>query len=691
MTSIHDPDPTPPPHHSHENGSDHPPAEAAAPPDSAALLRLAANTVRALAMDAVQQANSGHPGMPMGTADLAVVLWTQFLRHNPADPRWPNRDRFVLSAGHGSMLLYSLLHLSGYDLPLAELQRFRQWGSRTPGHPEYGHTPGVETTTGPLGQGITNAVGLALAEAWQAAVYNRPGFTVVDHHTYVIAGDGDMMEGISHEACALAGHWGLHKLIVLYDDNGITIDGPTALAMSEDVAARFVAYGWRVQRVDGHDAEAVAEALHQAQAETERPSLILCRTHIGYGSPHKQDTAHAHGEPLGVEEVARAKERLGWTAPDTFYVPEAVYAFMQGAAAAGGHAQAAWQAMFEQYRVAHPALAAQFETAQAGRLPADWLTALPHFPVGGSVATRNASGKVLEALIPHLPTLLGGSADLTGSNKTLVRGMDRWTRAQPAGRYLHFGVREHGMGGILNGLTLHGGLRVYGGTFLVFSDYMRGAIRLAALMGLPVIYVLTHDSIGLGEDGPTHQPVEQLMSLRAIPNLVVFRPADANETAVAWRVALERTSGPMALALTRQNLPTLEGPTDQAARGGYILRDSDHPQAIILATGSEVSLAVAAYDQLRQSGIATRVVSLPSWELFQAQPAAYRQQVLPPHITARVSIEAGVTLGWERYVGPWGRAIGLDRFGASAPYEEVYAQLGLTAEAIVQAVRAQVS
>ena len=650
-------------------------------------LRLAANAVRALTMDAVQKANSGHPGMPLGTADLAIVLWTQFLKHDPAAPDWSDRDRFVLSAGHGSMLLYSLLHLSGYDLSLDDLRQFRQWGSRTPGHPEHGHTPGVETTTGPLGQGITNAVGLALAESWLAATYNRPDFPIVDHFTYVIAGDGDMMEGISHEACALAGHWGLGKLIVLYDDNHISIDGPTSLSMSEDVPARFTAYGWQTLAVDGHDMAAVAAALQAARAETERPTLIACRTHIGFGSPHKQDTNHAHGEPLGVEEVALTKQALGWPTLEPFFVPDDVYQLLRDSAESSRRRHHAWQDLFRRYAAQYPDLAAQFERAQAGELPDNWQAALPAFPPGGSFATRNASGKVLEALMPVLPTLVGGSADLTGSNKTLVKSLTPFSRANRAGRYLHFGVREHGMGGILNGLTLHGGLRAYGGTFLVFSDYMRGAIRLAALMGLPVVYVLTHDSIGLGEDGPTHQPIEHLMALRAIPGLWVIRPADANETAIAWRLALERADGPTVLALTRQNLPTFDGPTHAAARGGYILRDSPDPQALLLATGSEVAIAVAAFEQLAAAGISARVVSLPCWELFAAQPEAYRREVLPPHLTARVSIEAGVTLGWERYIGLEGIAIGLDHFGASAPYEELYANFGLTAEAAAHAVR----
>lgn len=648
-------------------------------------VRLAANAVRALAMDAVQAAESGHPGMPMGTADLAVVLWTQFLKHNPQVPDWVDRDRFVLSAGHGSMLLYALLHLSGYDLPLEELKRFRQWGSRTPGHPEYGHTPGVETTTGPLGQGITTAVGMAIAERHLAAVFNRDGFPIFDHYTYVIAGDGDMMEGISHEASALAGHLGLGKLIVLYDDNAISIDGSTALAMTEDVQARYRAYGWQTLAVDGHDATAVSEALTAARADTTRPTLIACRTTIGYGSPNRQGTAKAHGEPLGTAEVTLAKQTLGWPYDEPFTVPEEAAVFMRGAAERSAEQHRAWQEMFQRYAEAHPTPAAQFAQALSGQLPEHWQKLLPTFPVGKSEATRNASGKVLAALTRHLPTLVGGSADLTGSNKTWADGMGVFNRDNPSGRYLHYGVREHAMGGVMNGMSLHGGIRPYGGTFLVFSDYMRGAVRLAALMHQPVIYVFTHDSIGLGEDGPTHQPIEHLAGLRAIPNLTVVRPADANETSAAWRVALERTDGPTALILSRQNLPTLDG-TEAALRGGYVLRDAPHPQAIILATGSEVAIAVAAQALLAEQGIAARVVSLPSWEVFAAQPAAYRNAVLPPEIVARVSIEAGSTLGWERYVGPFGRTIGLNQFGASAPYEELYAQFGLTAQAVAAAV-----
>jgi transketolase len=652
---------------------------------------LAANTIRGLAMDAVQRAESGHPGMPMGMADAAVVLWTQFLKYNPQDPDWFNRDRFVLSAGHGSMLLYSLLHLAGYDLPIEELKNFRQWDSQTPGHPESHLTRGVETTTGPLGQGITNAVGIALAERWLAARFNRPGFDVVDHYTYVIASDGDLMEGVSHEACSLAGHWGLGKLVVLYDDNEITIDGSTALAFSEDVLKRFEAYGWQTQRVDGHDPLSVAAAIEAARAETERPSLIACRTHIGYGSPNKQGTAKAHGEPLGEDEVRRTKEALDWPLEPLFYVPEEARDFMSRAGSEGARRQEAWLALYERYAEAYPELAAAFQKSLDGELPGDWNSILPVFEPGKALATRASSGQVLNAIAPYIPALLGGSGDLTGSNKTDLKGEQHLTRKDFSGRYIHFGVREHGMGGILSGMALHGGIRPYGGTFLVFSDYMRPAIRLAALMGLPVIYVFTHDSIGLGEDGPTHQPIEHLMSLRTIPNLTLFRPADATETAIGWRVALENRHGPTALVLTRQGLPTLDRSryalAVEAMRGAYVLSDSDDPEVILMATGSEVHLALAAQEQLAEGGVAARVVSVPSWELFAAQPAAYRDLVLPPHVKARVSIEAGVTLGWERYVGADGMAIGLDRFGASAPYQTIYEKLGLTAEAVTDAAR----
>jgi transketolase len=640
----------------------------------------------------VQKANSGHPGMPMGMADAAVLLWRCFLKHNPADPHWPDRDRFVLSAGHGSMLLYSLLHLTGYPLSLDDIKAFRQWESVTPGHPEDHLTVGVETTTGPLGQGLSNGVGMALAERWLAAKFNQPNFPIVDHYTYVIASDGDLMEGVTHEVCALAGHWGLHKLIVLYDDNGVTIDGPTELAFSEDVAARFTAYGWRTEAVDGHDITAVELAIHRAQQETERPSLILCRTEIGYGSPNKAGTASAHGEPLGEAEIKLTKERLGLPVDQPFYIDEAARDFMEQARDKGQEEQDCWERLCGHYQERYPELAAAFQQALSGDLPEGWLDALPAFEPGKAVATRNASGAVLDSLAPAIPTLLGGSADLTGSNKTKPKGKDYVRRGNFDGRYLYFGVREHGMGGIMNGLSLHGGVRPYGGTFLVFSDYMRGSIRLAAVMGRPVIYVFTHDSIGLGEDGPTHQPIEHLMALRAMPNLTLFRPADANETAVAWQMALENQGGPTALVLTRQNLPILPAEeTVNARRGAYILRDADTPQALLLATGSEVHIALEAREMLADMGIGARVVSMPSWELFAAQPRPYQTSVLAPHIKARVSIEAGATLGWERYLGANGRALGLDHFGASAPYETVYREFGLTAEAVVTAVRQMLS
>jgi transketolase len=657
----------------------------------ARLRRLAADTVRTLAMDAVQKANSGHPGMPMGMADAAVVLWTRFLKHNPADPQWPDRDRFVLSAGHGSMLLYSLLHLTGYDLPLSQLQAFRQWGSHTPGHPEYGLTPGVETTTGPLGQGISNAVGMAIAERWLAKRFNQPGFEIVNHYTYVIASDGDLMEGISHESCALAGHLGLGKLIVLYDDNGISIDGPARLAFSEDVPGRFTAYGWHTQRVDGHDPTAVEAALVAARAETKRPSLIACKTHIGFGSPNRQDSHKAHGEPLGAAEVRLTKEKLGWPLDEPFRVPAEAREFLQEAAAIGAAQQRKWVELCADYRKAYPDLAATFDGALRGDLPEGWDSTLPACCGTKPLATRAASGAVLDAIAPRAPALLGGSADLTPSNNTLPKGEHALSRDDFSGRYLHFGVREHGMGGILNGLALHGGVRPYAGTFLIFSDYMRPGIRLAALMELPVVFVFTHDSIGLGEDGPTHQPIEQISSLRLIPNLAVIRPADATETVEAWRVALTRRHAPTALILTRQTLPVIDrtchAPAEGVSRGAYILRDGDHPEVILIGTGSEVQLAVAAQEILTAQRISARVVSMPSWELFDQQPEEYREAVLPSRLRARVAVEAGATLAWGRYVGLDGAIVGLDRFGASAPYQVLYEEFGITAAAVAEAAR----
>lgn len=649
-------------------------------------LKPIADSVRTLAMDAVQAANSGHPGMPMGMADAAAVLWARFLKFDPANPEWPDRDRFILSAGHGSMLLYALLHLSGYDLPLDELQRFRQWGSHTPGHPEYGDTVGVETTTGPLGQGISNGVGFALAEQWLAAKYNRPEFTMVDHTTYVIASDGDLMEGVSHEACAMAGHWGLGKLIVLYDDNGISIDGQTSLSFTEDVLARFAAYGWHTTRVDGHDMEAVAGALDEARAETERPSLIACRTVIGYGSPNRAGTAKAHGEPLGDAELALTRENLGLPA-EPFWVDPQAYDLLREAAQQGAAQQQAWQAQLAAYAAAYPALAAEFQRVMAGELPADWeSTEMPAF--ADPIATRAASGKVLNAFAAAIPELLGGSADLTGSNKTALDGAADVQHGQFNGRYLRFGVREHGMGSVMNGMSLHGGVIPYGGTFLVFSDYMRPTIRLAALMKQGVIYVFTHDSIGLGEDGPTHQPIEHLAALRAMPNVALFRPADAWETAAAWRAALARREGPTALALTRQKLPVLNREAAaNADKGGYVLADTADPQVILMGSGSEVHIALAAQKLLADEGIQARVVSMPSWELFKQQPDAYQADVLPPAITARVAIEAGVRMGWEQFTGANGAVIGLDHYGASAPYQRLYQEFGLTPEAMATAAK----
>ena len=652
--------------------------------------RLTADTIRGLAMDAVQKANSGHPGMPMGMADAAVVLWTRFLKHNPSDPLWADRDRFILSADHGSMLLYGLLHLSGYELPIMQLQAFRQWGSKTPGHPEYGLTPGVETTTGPLGQGISNAVGMAIAERWLAARFNRPGFEIVNHYTYVIASDGDLMEGISHEACSLAGHLVLSKLIVLYDDNGISIDGPTTLAFTEDVLGRFTAYGWHTQRIDGHDSAAVEAALASARSATGRPSLIACKTHIGFGSPNRQDSHKAHGEPLGADEVRLTKEKLGWPPEELFSVPEEARQFMQESAAMGAACQREWEDICAEYRELYPELAAEFDRTLRGELPKGWDADLPAFPETKPLATRAASGAVLDAIAPKFPALLGGSADLTPSNNTLPKGERDVTRESFAGKYLHFGVREHGMGGILNGLALHGGVRPYGGTFLIFSDYMRPSIRLAALMELPVIFVFTHDSIGLG-DGPTHQPIEQISSLRLIPNLAVLRPADATETVEAWRAALNRRHAPTALVLTRQALPVLDragcGAAEGVSRGAYILCSSDHPDVILIGTGSEVQVALGAQQILAGEKINARVVSMPCWEFFDQQPEEYREAVLPRSVRARVAVEAGATAAWGRYLGLDGATVGLDRFGASAPYQVLYQKLGITAEAVAEAAR----
>ncbi len=642
----------------------------------------AITALRMLAADAVEQAKSGHPGLPLGMAPAAYVLWTDFLKHNPTHPHWPDRDRFVLSAGHGSMLLYALLHLTGYDLPLEELKRFRQWGSKTPGHPEYGHTPGVEVTTGPLGQGISTAVGLALAERKLAAEFNREGHTVVDHYTYVLASDGDLMEGVSSEACSLAGHWGLSKLIVLWDDNHISIDGQTELSFGEDVLERYRAYGWHTQRVDGEDLSAVRAAIRAAQVDA-RPSIIAVRTVIGAGSP-KAGSHKVHGEPLGPEALAATRENLNWPHPP-FEIPREVYEHFREAIARGQRLEADWKARLERYASAYPAEARELERRLKGELPPlNWETLMPSF--SGKIATRAASGKVLDALAPALPELLGGSADLTPSNNTQAQGMQSFSRENPTGRYLHYGVREHGMGAILNGLNLHGGYRAYGGTFFVFSDYMRPAIRLAALMGTPTVFVLTHDSVAIGEDGPTHQPIEHLASLRAMPGLWVVRPADALETAYAWRMALERQEGPTALVLTRQAVPVLDrgslAPAEGTLKGGYVLSERPDARATLVATGSEVALALEAQQQLLAEGVPVRVVSLPCWEAFEAQPRTYREAVLPRHLPT-LAVEAGSSFGWERYADA---VLGLDHFGASAPYPAVYENLGFRPGAVVRAV-----
>jgi transketolase len=656
------------------------------------LTALAVNAIRILSMDAVQQADSGHPGAPMGLAAVAYTIWTRHLRHAPQQPAWPDRDRFVLSNGHASMLLYSLLHLTGYEaMTLDQIKNFRQWGSLTPGHPERELTPGVEVTTGPLGQGIATAVGLAIAEAQLAATSHD----TVDHHTYVICSDGDLMEGVSHEAAALAGHLGLGKLVVVWDDNKITIDGATDISFTEDTLARFAAYGWHTSRVtDGNDVQALDDAISAAKAVTDRPSIIAARTTIGYGSPNKAGKSSSHGSPLGKDEIAKARAQLGWPHDEPFFVPQEVYAHMD-ARPRGEQLLAAWDAKLTAYRAAQPEAAAVLERRLSGALPAGWTDALPTFaPDKKGTATRNSSGKVLERVMATLPELVGGSADLAGSNKTLFPAHGIFDRASRSGQNVHFGVREHGMGAAVNGMTLHGGLRAYGATFLVFSDYMRPALRLAALMHVPSISVFTHDSIGLGEDGPTHQPIEHMMALRSIPNFVTLRPADANEVRESWIAAIERTGGPSALVLTRQDVPTFDraalGSKGDATRGGYILADAPEGQApavILIGTGSEVTICMEARELLAASGVHARVVSLPSWELFAAQDKAWRDEVLPPAITARVSIEAGRTLGWERFVGTAGVAIGLDHFGASAPFELLYERFGLTAARVAEAAR----
>jgi len=656
--------------------------------------QLAINTIRFLAVDMVEKAQSGHPGAPKGQAPLAYLLWTRHLRHNPDNPDWPNRDRFVLSCGHASALLYSLLHLAGYGLPMAELERFRQLGSKTPGHPEHELTRGVETTTGPLGQGLGNSVGMAIAQRLGAERFNREGFPIIDYDVWVFASDGDMMEGVSHEVSSLAGHLKLGRLKVFYDANEVSIDGPTSLAFSEDVGKRFEAYGWHVLHVaDGNDLDALETAIAGAKAETERPTLVVVKTIIGYGSPGKQGTSKAHGEPLGKDEVAAAKRALGWPQEPTFYVPEEAQQPFAEARQRGQRLEADWNELLRRYREAHPELAAELDQRLSGKLPEGWQDGIPAFTPGDKpIATRAASGKVLNGIAPRLPELVGGSADLTPSNNTKVEGWSDFSAANAEGLYLRFGVREHGMGSILNGIALSKLWIPYGGTFLIFSDYMRPPVRLAALMKLHVIYVYTHDSIFLGEDGPTHQPISQLASLRSIPNLTVIRPADANETAAAWRVAIEHRHGPVALALTRQALPILEEAAQKAReglpRGAYVLADppNGEPEILLLATGSEVSLALDAAKQLAEQGIRARVVSMPCWVLFDEQPKEYQESVLPPSIRKRLAIEAAAPFGWHKYVGPEGQIHGMERFGASAPYKDLAKAFGFTPEDVVKRV-----
>jgi len=659
----------------------------------ATLDQLCINTIRTLAMDAVQQANSGHPGTPMALAPVAYVLWDRYLRHNPHNPAWPNRDRFVLSAGHASMLLYAMLHLSGYDLPLEELKRFRQWGSKTPGHPEHGLTPGVETTTGPLGQGVANSVGLAIAERWLAAHFNRPGHDIVDHRVYAVAGDGCLMEGVSQEAASLAGHLRLSNLVWIYDNNHITIEGNTALAFSDDVAARFTSYHWNVLRVgDANDTDLLDRAIQSALKETDRPSLIIVDSHIAWGAPNKQDTSAAHGEPLGDEEIRLTKQRYGWPPEAKFLVPDEVGKYTDRSIDRGRKAEDEWNGRLAAYKAAHPALAEEWDRMQKGELPTGWDQGIPVFPADEKgVAGRDASAKVLNAIAPKVPWLVGGAADLAPSTKTRMAEGGDFQAGSFAGRNFHFGIREHAMGALLNGMSLSK-LRVYGSGFLIFSDYMRAPIRLSALMEQPVMYIFTHDSIGVGEDGPTHQPIEQLISLRAIPQLLVIRPGDANEVAEAWRVMMNSSHHPIALILSRQPLPTVDRTKYAAAsnleKGAYVLGDSDGtPEIIFMGTGSELQLCVAAHEQLKSEGIKSRVVSMPCWELFERQPEEYRASVLPPSVRARVAVEAGTSLGWRRYVGIDGRIVARREFGASAPLKELLKQFGFTVENVVAAAR----
>jgi transketolase len=660
-----------------------------------AIDQLSINTIRTLAIDAVEKANSGHPGLPLGAAPMAYVLWTRFMKHNPTNPEWPDRDRFILSAGHGSMLLYALLYLTGYGLTIDDLKHFRQWGSPTAGHPEYGEAPGIETTTGPLGQGFATAAGMAVAEAFMAATFNKPDQTIVDHYTYVLASDGDLMEGISHETASLAGHLGLGKLIVLYDDNHVSLSGPTSDIFDENIPMRFEACHWHVQEVaDGNDLDAIEAAISAAQAVTDKPSLICVRTIIGYGSPNKSNSFEAHGSPLGADEVKLTKEALGWPLEPTFYVPDEVKEHMRQAVDRGRDAQREWDERLAAYANTYPELNAIYSQALSGNLPENWDADIPVFSADDKpVATRVAGGKVLNAIAKNVPTLVGGDADLAPSTKTTINGSPDFGKADYAGRNVRFGVREHAMGAMANGMALHGGImRPYTATFLTFSDYMRPAIRLGALMNIPTLYIFTHDSVALGEDGPTHQPVEHLAALRAIPNLTVIRPADANETAGAWRAAM-LSKGPVALALSRQNLPIL--PADMVgdvSKGAYVLFESGAaPDVILIGTGSEVQFALEAGQQLADEGVAVRVVSMPSESLFSKQSAEYRESILPASVKKRVSIEAGISMGWRRWVGESGTIIAVDHFGASAPYEVIYEKFGLTTDAVVEAARQQLN
>ena len=653
--------------------------------------KIIANTIRGLSVDGVAAANSGHPGMPLGMADVCAVLWSEHMNFNPKNPKWLNRDRFILSAGHGSMLIYSLLHLYGYDLSMDDLKAFRQWGSKTPGHPENFVTAGVETTTGPLGQGVANAVGFALAEASLAARYNREGSQIIDHYTYVVAGDGCLQEGISHEACSFAGHNKLGKLIMLYDSNNITIDGPTHISFTEDTRKRFEAYGWQVLEIDGHDYDQINSAIAEAKKEKSKPSIIICKTIIGFGSPNRAGTSKAHGEPFPAEEIELMKEKLGLPKDKSFFVPDEISDLRAKTQEKGESLENQWNELWENYKNKNQEAAKELENSIKGEISKEALD-IPQFGSEKAIATRSASGMVLNHIAKYIPQLMGGSADLTPSNNTLPAGEESFSPENPKGRYIRYGVREHGMAAIMNGMALHGGVLPYSGTFFVFSDYMRPAMRMSALMEQQVVYVLTHDSIGLGEDGPTHQPEAHLWAYRMIPNMTVIRPMDANETAEAWKSALKNKKGPTCLVLTRQNLPVYDraglgwAKSEEAQKGGYVLCEDKDFEAIIIATGSEVELAVEAKTKLNEQGVKVRIVSMPSTNIFDEQPQEYKDSVLPKNILKRVAVEAGVTLGWYKYVGLEGRVIGLDRFGASAPYKTLYKEFGITTDAIVEAV-----